>query len=47
MSIGITFKRQPLVALGLLAVLVGVLSYQSSGKGTPADKKGLKVAYET
>ena len=43
--IGITFKRRPIIALVLLAALVGGLSYASVGKGTPADKAGETVAY--
>ena len=37
MSIGVTFKRRPLVAAAILVVLVGGLSYLSVGKGTKAD----------
>ena len=36
MSIGVTFKRRPLVAAAILVVLAAGLSYMSVGKGTKA-----------
>jgi hypothetical protein len=45
MSPGVTFRRRPVVALALLLVIGGALSYMSVGKGTPAATKAVALTY--
>ena len=45
MSPGVTFKRRPVVALAVLLVLGGALSWMSVGKGTAADTKPVPITY--
>ena len=45
MSPGVTFRRRPVVALALLLVIGGALSYMSVGKGKPAGKKLVGLSY--
>ena len=40
------FRRRPVVALALLLVIGGALSFMSVGKGKPADKELVGISYK-